>query len=88
MVDEPETFKLSEYRRGTGSRVACPKCNAAIPAETTRCPYCGVHFRGAAHTFAPDAEAAMEKRRRPVVRALVAAAVGGGLLLLAARGLW
>jgi hypothetical protein len=47
--DDPE----EEYRRRdeASQPVRCARCGKMIPGFSTRCPECGVHFRGAAENF-------------------------------------
>ena len=56
-----DSFKLSDYREGKASTVPCPRCHALVPAAGTMCPECGLHFRGQAGDFAPEAD----KTRKP-----------------------
>ncbi|MEX2213410.1 MAG: hypothetical protein WD768_04740 [Phycisphaeraceae bacterium] len=58
-----DSFKLTDYRRGTASTVPCPRCGALVPAAGTMCAQCGLHFRGPAAEFAPEAHRAYKPRR-------------------------
>ena len=54
-------IRLEDHRRRTPKRgpskdvsgaVLCPRCRRPIPAASTTCPECGVHFQGWAEDFA------------------------------------
>ena len=54
-------ISLEDRRRRTPTRrpsgngsgaVPCPRCRRPIPASSTTCPECGVHFQGWAEDFA------------------------------------
>ncbi len=47
------SYHFTEYRQGCGGLVPCAKCSQMIPEGATSCPYCGIHFSGAAGDFAP-----------------------------------
>lgn len=66
-MEDDRIFDLTEYRRGTGNLVPCPRCSRPIPASATRCPECRVHFQGQAYEFA-EAKAGPLDSGRPVIR--------------------
>ena len=54
-MGKDNTFDFAAYRKGVGNRVPCPRCGRPIPADSTQCPECRVHFDGIAAEFAPGA---------------------------------
>jgi hypothetical protein len=49
MSDEPLSFEEPRRRRDANADlVPCARCKKRIPALSTRCPECYVHFSGAA----------------------------------------
>jgi len=53
---EDEPFSIQDYRKGAAATTPCPKCGELIPASATQCRACGLHFRGQAGDFAPEAQ--------------------------------
>lgn len=57
MLDDDDDFEplpIWVPNRAEGpSHVPCAHCDAMIIASATRCPECGVHFRGQAQDFNP-----------------------------------
>jgi predicted amidophosphoribosyltransferase len=54
--DEPLNFERHRRRVADAGTVRCARCGERIVATTTRCPECGVHFRGEAQDFAHPSE--------------------------------
>jgi hypothetical protein len=55
MSDEPLNFEEHRRRRQADAElVPCAKCKTRIPALSTRCPECGVHFSGVAEDFVQE----------------------------------
>ncbi len=55
MSDNHLNFEAHRRRRDANADlVPCAKCKRRIPALTTRCPECGVHFNGAAEDFVQE----------------------------------
>lgn len=55
MDDEPLNFEEHRRRRPADTDVVpCARCKKPIPAVSTRCPECGVHFSGAAEDFVQE----------------------------------
>ena len=51
-MNENDVHKLDRYRNeDAADLVHCAKCDVLINAYATRCPECGVHFRGEAYDF-------------------------------------
>jgi uncharacterized C2H2 Zn-finger protein len=81
-----EPLNLAAYRRQLeqdGSLVRCARCDRVIPATVTRCPECGVHFRGEAGDIAHAALRDRERQRKGRVAAVVAIVLVLVLLLTA-----
>ncbi len=74
-----ENYRLGDYRE-QNDLVRCIKCGAQISAYATRCPECGVHFRGEAYDFVRP-----EPRRPKVVR--IMAWIALAVLAVAVLGL-
>ena len=59
IMDDKNVVDFTAYRRGETGQVPCPRCSRPVPADSTRCPHCRVHYQGAAYEFAeantPDA---------------------------------
>lgn len=84
-MSDDAPFDFTAYREGTGQVVPCGHCQRPIPADAVRCPECGVHFRGRAADFAPDAHLGAKPLKRWVritVWVVVAAAAALALLWL------
>ena len=59
-VSDENLLNFEEHRRRAEAdphRVRCARCGKPIPMNATRCPECGVHFRGEAFQFTHAAEA-------------------------------
>lgn len=52
-MENHNSINFTEYRKGSCGQVPCAKCSQMIPANATSCPYCGIHFSGAAVDFTP-----------------------------------
>jgi hypothetical protein len=62
MSDGPLNFEEHRRRRDeNASTVRCARCREWIVATATKCPECGVHFRGEAQDFAPGEGSAGER---------------------------
>ncbi len=89
------TIDFDSHRRkreNDPNKVRCAHCGAWILAHETRCPKCGVHFRGEAFQFAyeaedemADANAARRKRAMIIAALLVAILIAGTFLFFAGR---
>lgn len=58
MADD-DTIRLDDHRPpddGDSEKIPCAKCGQLIHMYTTRCPHCGIHFRGAAFEFEHPSE--------------------------------
>lgn len=53
-MDDKNVVDFTAYRRGETGRVPCPRCLRPVPADSTRCPHCRVHYQGAAYEFAEE----------------------------------
>ncbi len=78
-MGEERNYSLDDYRQ-ENDLVRCAKCGALISAYATRCPECGVHFRGEACDFARPGP-----RRPKAVRMLAWMALA--VVIVAAAGL-
>ncbi len=63
-MGEEQNYRLDEFRE-QNDLVRCVKCGALISAYATRCPECGIHFRGEAYDFVRP-----EPRRPKAVRVI------------------
>ena len=62
MSEGPLNFEEQRRRREeNASTVRCARCRKWIVATATKCPECGVHFRGEAQDFARDEDSAGER---------------------------
>jgi len=70
-------INIDDYRDGGGPVVPCPRCQEPIPSASTRCPGCGVFFRGRAEDSAPGSVAypATNRVKRICILILIAAVV-------------
>jgi hypothetical protein len=72
MSDEPLNFEAHRRRRQADADVVpCAKCKTRIPALSTRCPECNVHFSGAAEDFVQESEGGRGTQTWVVVVAVV-----------------
>ncbi|GMW00630.1 MAG: hypothetical protein AMXMBFR84_17670 [Candidatus Hydrogenedentota bacterium] len=78
-----DVFDFSAYRSGRGALVPCRRCKKPIPADSTRCGHCGLHFRGHAAEFVSSFEAP-RKRFGRLARMVVGFLLGALLLALLA----
>lgn len=80
MSDEPLSFEEHRRRRqADADLVPCPRCRKRIPALSTRCPACGIHFSGAAEDFAQESEGGRGPPTWVVVVVLLVAMLAGVL---------
>ena len=92
-MSDNDTLKFGDAPDDEGAdndKVPCTKCGALIHMHTTRCPYCGIHFRGQAFEF-DRAEADSSGRGNRAIRwiaRLVLAALALGALIAAMVALW
>jgi hypothetical protein len=85
-----DTLSFEEYRRRfkhDPSRVRCARCGKWIAVTATRCPECGVYFRGEAFEFTHASERASEDRWSHSWMVLVALVLLLVLILITV-GLW
>jgi hypothetical protein len=64
MADD-EILNIEQHRQAKeddSSSVRCFRCGKSIPAVSTRCPHCRVHFQGVAEDF--DGEEDEYRRKR------------------------
>jgi hypothetical protein len=82
-MEDDKTVDLTAYREGAGNLIPCARCARPIPADSTRCVHCGVHFQGKAWQFTRGGtgDIRMGGRWLPVVVLLVLAVLGGFLVL-------
>ena len=55
-MSDDNIFDFTSYRGGSGNLVPCKRCKRPIPADSTRCTYCGLHYQGHAWQFTPEAD--------------------------------
>lgn len=63
-MSDNKIVDFTQYRSGSGALVPCRRCLAPIPADSTTCSRCGLHFRGRAADFAPGANEPAELPNR------------------------
>ena len=79
-----DSYKMSDYRKGTAGRVPCPRCGTLLAEDATSCFDCGVHFSGGtAYDFSTATQSSVRGRRflRIVVVVMLVLATLGFLLL-------
>jgi len=87
-------IRLEDRRRKTPKRgssengadsVLCPRCRRPIPASSTTCPECGVHFQGWAEDFT---ESRLSFLRKSIGRYVLLAAAVILILVMLRALLW
>jgi len=72
------------------NRVRCAHCGAWVASRSSRCPKCGVHFKGEAFQFVHpsdelEAERAARARRMRIVAVIIGLLFAAGVIAFFAR---
>lgn len=73
--DETELLSFAEHqqrRDENPSTVRCVRCREWIPATSTRCPECRIHFQGQAQDYFDDDEKSYFAASKPIWSVIVA----------------